>query len=158
MYLDYDQPLFIDDELVYGWWVEGMWVCPTVIYWLWLGLWLMSGGYLEYDQPLVIDDELVYGWWVEGMWVWPTVIYWRWIGIWLMSGGYVGMTNRYSLTMTRAMADEWRVSECDQPLVIDYDVAYDWWVEGIWVWPTVSYWLWLGLWLMSGGYLSVTNR
>jgi hypothetical protein len=28
------------------------------------------------------------------------------------------------LTMTWSMADEWRVSECDQPLVIDYDLAY----------------------------------
>jgi hypothetical protein len=37
------------------------------------------------------------------------------------------------------MDDQWRVSECDQPLVIDYDLAYAWWVEGIWVWPTVSY-------------------
>jgi hypothetical protein len=32
------------------------------------------------------------------------------------------------------MADEWRVSEYDQPLVIDYDLAYGWWVDGICVW------------------------
>jgi hypothetical protein len=25
------------------------------------------------------------------------------------------------------MADEWRVSECDQPLVIYYDLTYGWW-------------------------------
>jgi hypothetical protein len=29
------------------------------------------------------------------------------------------------------MADELRVSECAQPLVIDYELAYGWWVEGI---------------------------
>ena len=23
------------------------------------------------------------------------------------------------------------LSECDQPLVIDYDLTYGWWVEGI---------------------------
>ena len=33
--------------------------------------------------------------------------------------------------MTWPMADELRVSECAQPLVIDYDLAYGWWVEGI---------------------------
>jgi hypothetical protein len=40
--------------------------------------------------------------------------------------------------MTWPMADELRVSECDQLIVIDYDLTYDWWVEGIWVWPTVG--------------------
>jgi hypothetical protein len=34
------------------------------------------------------------------------------------------VTNRLLLTMTWPMADKWRVSECDQPLVIDYDLAY----------------------------------
>jgi hypothetical protein len=33
--------------------------------------------------------------------------------------------------MTWHMADELRVSECAQPLVIDYDFVYGWWVEGI---------------------------
>jgi hypothetical protein len=33
--------------------------------------------------------------------------------------------------MTWPMADELRVSECAQPLVIDYDLACGWWVEGI---------------------------
>jgi hypothetical protein len=40
------------------------------------------------------------------------------------------------------MDDEWMVYVCDQPLVIDYDLAYGWWVESIWVWPIDSYWLW----------------
>ena len=42
----------------------------------------------------------------------------------LMSGGYLSVTNRQLLTMTWPMAVEWRESECDQPLVIDYDLAY----------------------------------
>jgi hypothetical protein len=41
-----------------------------------------------------------------------------------MSGGYLSVINRSLLTMTWPMADEWRVSEYDQPLVIDYDLAY----------------------------------
>ena len=42
----------------------------------------------------------------------------------LMSGGYLNVTNRSLLTMTWPMAVDWRVSECDQPLVIDYDLTY----------------------------------
>ena len=42
-----------------------------------------------------------------------------------MSGGYLSVTNRYLLTMTWPMADELRVSECDQLIVIAYDLTYD---------------------------------
>jgi hypothetical protein len=38
--------------------------------------------------------------------------------------------------MTWPIADEWRVSECDIPLVIYYDLTYGWWVKGMRVWPT----------------------
>jgi 2-methylisocitrate lyase-like PEP mutase family enzyme len=59
------------------------------------------------------------------------------------------------------MADEWRESECDQPLVIDYDLAYGWWVEGICLecdLPLViDYDLAYGWWV-EGICLSVTNR
>ena len=41
-----------------------------------------------------------------------------------MSGGYLSVTNHSLLTMTWPMAVDWRVSECDQPLVIDYDLTY----------------------------------
>jgi hypothetical protein len=41
-----------------------------------------------------------------------------------MSGGYLSVTNHSLLTMTWPMADEWRISECDQPFVIDYELTY----------------------------------
>jgi hypothetical protein len=50
-----------------------------------------------------------------------------------MSGGYLSECDQ-PLVIVYDLTNCWCVegmSECDQPLVIDYDLAYGWWVEGI---------------------------
>ena len=127
---------------------------------------------LECDQPWVINDgqtEMTHGWWVECIRMWSALGYQRWTNRddpWVMSGEYQNVISPGLSTMDKQrwpMGDEWRVSECDQPWVINdgqTEMTHGWWVESIRMWSALGYQRWTNRddpWVMSGEYQNVIS-
>ena len=126
----------------------------------------------ECDQPWVINDgqtEMTHGWWVESIRMWSALGYQRWTNRddpWVMSGEYQNVISPGLSTMDKQrwpMGDEWRVSECDQPWVINdgqTEMTHGWWVESIRMWSALGYQRWTNRddpWVMSGEYQNVIS-
>ena len=127
---------------------------------------------LKCDQPWVINDgqtEMTHGWWVESIRMWSALGYQRWTNRddpWVMSGEYQNVISPGLSTMDKQrwpMGDEWRVSECDQPWVINdgqTEMTHGWWVESIRMWSALGYQRWTNRddpWVMSGEYQNVIS-
>ena len=130
--------------------------------------WVMSGEYQNVISPGLSNDgqtEMTHGWWVESIRMWSALGYQRWTNYpWVMSGEYQNVISPGLSTMDKhpwvmsgeyqnvirpglqrwtrwPMGDEWRVSECDQPWVINdgqSEMTHGWWVESIRMWSATG--------------------